>query len=168
MTDTTDIKALHEKYTLVLKDLTNRLAECNRLNYCGDELSAFAAFSSTVIDQLEAERQRAVEQLVLAGEEVFKLRAELAALKIDQVPVAEIRLIPSNTGRKPCIYWFGKQDMHFPVGTQFFTTPKKSVIDLRNVLKVPYRISGQHFTAYDADDLHAAIEASGGIVKDGE
>ena len=38
----------------------------------------------------EAERQRAVEQLVLAGEEVFKLRAELAALKSEiNWPVAQ-------------------------------------------------------------------------------
>lgn len=130
MTDTTDIKALREKYTLVLKDLTNRLAECNRLNYCGDELSAFAAFSSTVTDQLEAERQRADksgERFYKAVQYGAKLEAELAALKGDQVPVAEIKFYPS-TDKRPCMYWFGKQDRDFPVGTQFFTAPQKPVV----------------------------------------
>ncbi|MEN4908937.1 hypothetical protein [Rahnella bonaserana] len=67
MTDTKDIAALREKYELSLKDLTERLMECNRLNYCMDEITAFAAFSSTLIDQLEAERQRADDAFILIG-----------------------------------------------------------------------------------------------------
>ncbi|ADW76551.1 hypothetical protein Rahaq_4976 (plasmid) [Rahnella aceris] len=75
MTDTTDIAALREKYELALKDLTERLMECNRLNYCMDEITAFAAFSSTVIDQLEAERQRG-DALQAEGDE-FRRRLKL-------------------------------------------------------------------------------------------
>lgn len=78
MTDKTVIAAVRDKHELALKDLTVRLTECNRLNFCMDELSAFAAFSSTVIDQLEAERQ----QLEAA-------EAELAALRGGQEPVAK-------------------------------------------------------------------------------
>jgi len=54
MTEKTDIEALRDKLELALKDLTERLTDCHRLNFCIDELSAFAAFSSTVIDQFEA------------------------------------------------------------------------------------------------------------------
>jgi len=72
MTDKTDIPALRDKHELALKDLTERLTECNRLNFCMDELSAFAAFSSSVIDQLEAERQ----QREVAETELAELRGE--------------------------------------------------------------------------------------------
>ncbi|MES4611379.1 hypothetical protein V2154_15875 [Ewingella sp. CoE-038-23] len=58
MTEKTDIEALRDKLELALKDLTERLTDCHRLNFCMDELSAFTAFSSTVIDQLEEERQQ--------------------------------------------------------------------------------------------------------------
>lgn len=91
MTDTTDIAALRDKYELALKDVTDRLVECSRLNFCMDELTAFAAFSSTIIDQLEAERQRgeakdnainlATEIARTASEKIERLEAEISALK---------------------------------------------------------------------------------------
>ena len=93
MTDTTDIAALREKYELALKDLTERLMECNRLNYCMDEITAFAAFSSTVIDQLEAERQRAD-------------KAELELIK--PLPIGElIQRLEGQTYEK----WFSQSDL---------------------------------------------------------
>lgn len=70
---------------------------------------------------------------------LYKVRRDLVAIAIideliailelkgDQVPVAEIKFHPS-TDKHPCMYWFGKQDRDFPVGTQFFTAPQKPVV----------------------------------------
>lgn len=106
-------------------------------------------------------------ELMTAINELIAIRE----LKGDKVPVAEIRLIPSNTGRKPCIYWFGKQDMYFPVGTQFFTTPKK-LTDLPydvlfNAIAKSATPLGEHMSI-SVKDFKAAIEDAGCIVKDGD
>lgn len=52
-----------------------------------------------------------------------------------------------------------------------FTTPQHApVVDVTNVLEVPYKMSGQTFKAYDKDDLLAALASVGITVKsaDGE
>lgn len=196
MTDTTDIKALREKYTLALKYLTNRLAECNRLNYCGDELSAFAAFSSTVIDQFEAERQRADDsvpshvitivnqqtEILELTERAEKAEAEIAALKGDQVPFRYMAEWSSQYGGMEYDYSEVRSEMdevaaeHDGSVIELFTAPQKPVV-LPHGHK-PYLVRSQTTAPRAAmtangDWLHRvqvieAIEAAGGIVKDSE
>ncbi|MGV8925050.1 MAG: hypothetical protein ACOH2G_05135 [Ewingella sp.] len=103
MTDKTDIAALREKHSSLTNDLTSRLTECNRVNYCWDEVSALSAFSSTLLDQLEAERLRAdkaelelIKPLPI-GELIQRLEGQTyekwfsqSELKGEQMPVGEI------------------------------------------------------------------------------
>lgn len=178
MTDTTDIAALREKYKLALKDLTERLMERNRLNYCMDEITAFSAFSSTVIDLLEAERQRAAgseEELhkalhreKAAERKLLAAQGEIAALKGDQVPVAYV-----------CTSFLDAKESFtiskmLSVGTPLYDRQKKPV-----VLPETYepRMGGNYEIelvgvpngeVYLVSDVKAAIEAAGGLVKDGE
>lgn len=111
--------------------------------------------------QNESEAIAALDELIVLRE----------ALKVDQVPVAEIKFHPS-TDKHPCMYWFGKQDRDFPVGTQFFTAPQKPVALPGKKALNPndpspiWCASKEWNSAIDA--CRAAIEAAGGIVKDGE
>ena len=181
MTDTTDIKALREKYELALKDLTERLTECNRLNYCMDEITAFAAFSSTLIDKLEAERQRADDAHKYGSERdseneslmltVGRLRVEIAELKGDQKPYgyysAETETILEQQGHAS-ISAEPLADSRFPL----FTAPQKPVVTLPALPTTPI-VPTQPFSLHDIMratrnmDIKA-IEAAGCIVKDGE
>ena len=166
MTEKTDIEALRDKLELALKDLTERLTDCHRLNFCMDELSAFTAFSSTVIDQLEEERQK---------REVAE--EELAALRGEQEPLAwtdveELR----DVEKHGCGYLF-KIDPATP-----YTDPRRQIMVYRRqpkpVVVLPaYRCSpDMHTKQYfetigfnlGLDASKAAIEAADIVVKDGE
>ncbi len=137
-----------------------------------------------LLDQLEAERQRAVEMHVGLESEISHsnrciakintLEAELAALKGEQVPVAEIKFSPS-TDKHPCVYWFGKQDRDFPVGTQFFTAPQKPVVLPDKIPDALYQLLFDECGGFVECDLNTnkvwqafKALAAGGIVKDGE
>ena len=131
-----------------------------------------------LLHQLEAECQRAdavchdiriqANDLKSARTVNKVLQGELAALKGDQVSVGKFVFEPS--GERWHHIKHGEHQHAEPKLklVKLYDRPQKPIIDLSNVLKVPYKISGQRFTAYDTDDLHAAIEAAGGIVKDGE
>ncbi|AVF34243.1 hypothetical protein [Rahnella sikkimica] len=127
-----------------------------------------------LLDQLEAERQRAddavaerntsLKQGSAARNEFDKITAELAALKGDQVPVAvmdiqhgradgnlfAVTLTKAGHALKDDVY-------------ELFTAPQKPV-----VLPRSHYVCGCAYRFMSAPEVIAAIEAAGGIVKDGE
>lgn len=105
------------------------------------------------------------------AEENAKLKAELAALKGDQVPVAEV--LSQRIGNDTSTI-----DKALPTGTKLFTAPQKPVVlpqahkvragvtltgDERNVM-IPCD-DGNWLSKFDVEH---AIKMAGGIVKDGE
>ncbi|MFU2318951.1 hypothetical protein [Rahnella sp. PCH160] len=100
-------------------------------------------------------------------------------LKGDQVPVAQIVISKNwpDVGRKVIDYYLEKIQ-HLPAGTELFTAPQKPVVLLNKITQSDApevaEISAQverlglkgAYGAYAAG-WNAAIEASGGIVKDG-
>ena len=75
---------------------------------------------------LTTERIREIAELrspSLRWGEAEQIATELLANREVQ-PVAEIRNMPvSSSGKRPAIYWFGKQDCDLPIGTKFYTAP---------------------------------------------
>lgn len=163
MTDTTDIKALRaETWDLhTMQDATE--------------------FANRLLDLLEAERQRAeraksaLDSMTRQRDEVERLRVvlcddkenlidkcierdkEIAALKGDQVPFAYA--YHRDTG----VWWLSLEKPKLPGYTEvreLFTAPQKPV-----VLPSPY-YGDRH--CLDKREVIAAIEASGGTVKDPE
>jgi len=188
------IGALRDKHELTLKDLTERLTESNRLNFCMDELSAFAAFSSTVIDQLEAERQQreAAEAAALAMRDDMRLaREELAELRGEQEPVTMDDLrdaVAEMSGGLP-MEWRettskGHQGVPFinfnslhRIVSKFTRQPKPVVVKLPAALMPAIHNSGELFMTPDnleqggylnRDDVTLVLRAAGIVVKDGE
>lgn len=142
-----------------------------------------------VLDQFEAERQRAdsndpvrcegvpqhVHDMIDLQETIDELQAELAALKGEQVPMF---LKQTGIGFNGCQGSYkeyvtideGEYDGNPVKHLKLFTAPQKLV-----VLPMPFdinvageRVDWKGGDYYDRDDVLAAIEAAGGIVKDGE
>lgn len=171
MTDTTDIKALREKF--------------ETLSQIGD----FYYFAKDLLDQLEAERQRAesVDARIVELEkgekywfkEFKQAEAELAALKGDQVPVGVYNQHLFNLEGSAVLFSINKSVESGFVSESgdltrnhayLFTAPQKPV-----VLPMPFdinvageRVDWKGGDYYDRDDVLAAIEAAGGIVENGE
>lgn len=175
MTDTTDIKALRaETWDLhTMQDATE--------------------FSNRLLDLLEAERQRADRNKVMqlaaedvsasalrdwssegiklhaANEEIKRLTAEISELKGEQVPVEEadytryscgccgFESLHRTTKCPECNY-------HKIESEPLYTAPQKPVVLLPVAEDYPIAWSAASVLA----DVKAAIEAAGGIVKDGE
>lgn len=140
MTDKTDIKALREQ------------AETAKV--CGGMFAISGEQALSLLDQLEAERQRAdryhfvamsaleaqaeiSEQLGISEDEcdgspeqihekIEMLQTELAALKGDQVPVALIDERQGSGGF--CLTQHGRR-LSLKHGTELFTAPQKPVVD---------------------------------------
>lgn len=165
MTDTTDIKAL--RVLLSHEDLESDY-------HVGVTVTTLRSLLSKA-DQLEAERQRAdanepvrcegvpqhVHDMIDLQETIDELRAEIASLKGEQVPVAYLYMgdemeckhveLAEDTDE-------GQAKNCFPL----FTAPQKLVVRprLEPCLKQ---------VQFERDcEWKAAIEAAGGIVKDGE
>lgn len=117
-------------------------------------------------DRLEAERQRADDRakenyrnkcdVDNCMETIANLEAEIAALKGDQVPVGFAVMDENHDWH---IDFCGKEHA-LSHGDSLFTAPQKPV-----VLPSPY-YGDRH--CLDKREVIAAIEAAGGIVKDGE
>lgn len=171
MTDTTDVKALRERMMqhreAALTGNTPSFEDCELL-VC-DLLRALTLSNK----QLEAERQRAddadarIVELEKGEkywfEEFKKAEAEIAALKGDQVPVAFTgsgSLAAIKGGHEGHI-WGASAEAH-PV--PLYDHPQKPVV-LPPLASIHSNWSGEYL---DKADVIAAIEAAGGIVKDGE
>lgn len=97
----------------------------------------------------------------------------LRELKGDQVPVAQVVISKNwpDVGRKVIDYYLDKIQ-HLPVGTELFTAPQKLVVLPGKKALNPndpspiWCASKEWNSAIDA--CRAAIEAAGGIVKEGE
>ncbi|MFS7306560.1 hypothetical protein [Rahnella inusitata] len=191
MTDTTDIKALRE----IAKKINHRLdVVMGALSPFNPDESAHWDCEKLICDlisQLEAERQRAAgseEELhkalhreKAAERKLLAAQEEIAALKGEQVPVAWKVTTPSGS----IVFHTEEQDMdgHSYYGntvTPLFTAPQKPVVlpamqQLKEAVAFYLQVQkdnppveqGMH---KDADEWlkRAAIEAAGGIVKDGE
>ena len=172
MTDTTDIKALrdqpdHDPYALVMA-----------------QNEALTKGIVVLQSQLEAERQRADKTEAKYTEvsgwyakmktRMLKAEAEIAALKGDQVPVALVDERQGSGGF--CLTQHGRR-LNLQHGTELFTAPQKPVVPVGFLFVVKatgaviYSIAD---AAIEGTQLigqiygDAAIEAAGGIVKDGE
>lgn len=168
MTDTTDKLTLQQ-----LKDVRELCLPHTAWRLIIDELISAR-------DRLEAERQRADaadSRLHEVSVHCANVEAELAALKGEQVPVAKIiKTWPPTTGRK-FIDYYSENIQHLPVGTELFTAPQKPV-GLRQIGSIDH--DGGEFAEYFVEFtdsaqvgqvvyvIGAAIEAAGGIVKEGE
>lgn len=178
MTDTTDIKALSYARLQEIKSILSGFEDGydtvdDKENYeamRGAQLLIDELIS--LRDQLEAERQRAdsnepvrcevapqhVHAIIDLQETIDELRAELAALKGDQVPV-EYQYQHTHAGKvwltvdKPDYETFKKNG--WPT-RELFTAPQKPV-----VLPSPY-YGDRH--CLDKREVIAAIEAAGGKV----
>lgn len=175
MTDTTDIKALR------------RQAETAKA--CGGIFSISGEQALSLLDQLEAERQRAdkngkmLERVAGQRDQAFadieKAETELAALKGDHVPVAVIQFSKHRElpdGSKPDWNEMPKvlSCNWLPDGTyDVYLHPQKPVV-------LPSLTIGEvmHRSGFDReyaegwvsanDNAIREIKAAGGIVKDGE
>ncbi|PKB90954.1 hypothetical protein A8A01_03345 [Ewingella americana] len=178
MTDTTDTKALRVEIAEL------RLEIAKAYDRIIPETKIHIKLLERILDQFEAERQQreaAEKECVRIDARNAELNStlerwsvgraenanEIEALRGAQEPVGLIKrktpLLSDGAFRYSLI-----SDVNLPLDTELFTRQPKPVVDLTNVLKVPYRISGQSFAAYDSDDLHAALEADGIVVNDGE
>lgn len=154
MTDTTDIK----------KQISNA-------NYRGDHyICAKVADIEAIIDQIEAERQRA-DDLVLHVNTQANMRekaeAEIAEMKDEQVPVVWKVTTPSGS----IVFHTEEQDMdgHSYYGntvTPLFTSPQKPVV-LPPVEKWRHPGEVRAQNAYRIL-VEKEIKAAGGIVTEGE
>ncbi|NMC24722.1 MAG: hypothetical protein GYA32_13350 [Serratia sp.] len=97
-------------------------------------------------------------------EVVKELIAVREALKGEQVPVAQIVISKNwpDVNRKVIDYYLEKIQ-HLPVGTELFTALQKPV-----VLPKSHYVCGCADRYMSGKEVKAAIEAAGGIVKDGE
>lgn len=174
MTDTTDIAALSLKIVHQLMDLG-----------CADEgieERAVAFVSSMISKAVEAERQRAEKARERLGLDVaWQQRAlvaekEIAALKGDQVPDGYIFQHPSGK-----LFWSIVSDScanDEGVVPYYLTPPQKPVVLPTKRQWVSFYREGDpnHCPAHHRNEgylqgifeMTQAIEASGGIVKDGE
>lgn len=147
MTDTTDIKALRE-------------ALCKLKSVEG-----LRTLAAELIDQFEAERQRAdylqrINGIQETTIEVFRHK-ELAELKGDQVPVGIFAGTDECSEVRHISWLSGASKLQ--AGDKLFTAPQKPVVLPQ---ATTHSFSGEPF--YTKDQILAAIEAAGGIVKDGE
>lgn len=90
-------------------------------------------------------------------EKIEMLQTELAALKVEQVPVGEIVAWDHPNEERKVNFRFLRFDVQ--PGTQLFTSPQKPVV-LPGIHTDQW---GDEF--YPVDEVHAAIEDAGGIVK---
>lgn len=192
MTDKTDIAVLMRD----MRDLADRIVECQGENSDGEEIIHLYDQSDTtfkaqnillVLNAFEAERQRAdnandgwlkviaerdaAEQKSRNYEQVVHgLAEEIAALKGDQVPVALVD--ERQRGGGFCLTQHGRR-LNLPHGTELFTAPQKPVV-LPTAKSTWHRAGYPEDSAYERGynaglaDSAEAIEAAGGIVKDGE
>jgi hypothetical protein len=137
-----------------------------------------------LLDRLEAERQPAdanepvrcegapqhVHDMIDLQETIDELRAEIAALKGDQVPVA---LVDERQGCGGfCLTQHGRS-LNIPHGTELFTAPQKPVLhpqllsDIRQCV-IDATAWCTHRTPPDYVSNVNAWLADGGVVKDGE
>lgn len=198
MTDTTDIKALRESAESIMNLLENlagyepqdidmdsvelRFEDENGFDTgCDisivDTAKQSADIIRTLLDQLEAERQRAddcnksAEYSAATNKSVVaancRLQEELAALKGEQVPVGIVRKV--QQGLHVTLY------QSIPEGTELFTTQQKPVVPVGFLFVVKATgaviysiadaaIEGTQLIGQICGDV--AIEATGGIVKE--
>lgn len=181
MTDTTDIKALREQ------------AETSKV--CGGIFAISGEQALSLLDQLEAERQRAdanepvrcegvpqhVHDMIDLQETIDELRAELAELKGEQVPVAFTAARWLDTRCKLSV-WTDRESAVMEIGdnskvAELYGRPQKPVVlpqahkvragvtltgDERNVM-IPCD-DGNWLSRLDVEH---SIKMAGGIVKDG-
>jgi len=184
MTDTTDIKALRDaiRYCSIAKEMYGtefQGAKFKLMKVATPELL------SSILDQFEAERQRADEAVKERRESIAarrksstqwreqfdavhlrarKAEAELAELKGEQVPVAWLN--DAHLARGHIEGEAGEEDAGpgmIPVYRERFSAPQKPV-----VLPKSHYICGCADRYMSEKEVKAAIEAAGGIVKDGK
>lgn len=184
MTDTTDIKALREAYKGVEKHAHSMRGNPREYQVMTglcpvNVIEMQAQRIVDLLDQLEAERQRADDAHKYGSERdaeneslmltVGRLRVEIAALKGDQVPVGFTSESALDDVADGDAAMFGPDRV---VGRiPLFTAPQKPVV-LPEMLSALYRTgfneSYRAIEVYRVEDVKAAIEAAGGIVKGGE
>lgn len=111
--------------------------------------------------------ERVAGQRDKAFADIEKAEAEIAELKGKQVPVG-IFVGPDEYSDVIHISWMNGVDT-LPKGTKLFTAPQKPVVKLFTPLN-PVMFNADVMFGYNkarAEDT-AAIEAAGGVVKDGE
>ncbi|WP_459176931.1 hypothetical protein [Ewingella americana] len=164
MTDTTNTVALRSEAASIIGLLTSEEHQSFTLDKLAD-------FFDDVFRLLEAERQRADDAMTSITDYLsdnIKVKAELAALKGEQVPVAAVELndnltvaeIRGDIPRRKAVRELYEGAL--VVGQELFTAQQKPVV-------LPEK-SINDYNRYwiDYQDTVAAIEAAGGIVKDGE
>lgn len=175
MTGTTDIKALREGLVELLDHVDSYGGKC--WLFPEDVRSIISS-----LDQLEAERQRAddcnksAEYSAATNKRVVaancRLQEELAALKGDQVPFRYMAEWSSQYGGMEYDYSEVRSEMdevaaeHDGSVIELFTAPQKPVVWLGDIAIRDDLHEVGALVSYD--DVVAAIESAGGIVKDGE
>ena len=185
MTDTTDIKALRNKFGNKLPTPEQARERFTELLSSPHGTSWFLApHAIALLDALEAERQRADEAVKVKDNDeqtalywakiAAEALAEIAALKGGQVPVALVDERQGSGGF--CLTQHGRR-LNLPHGTELFTGPQKPVVPVGFLFVVEatgaviYSIAD---AAIEGTQLigkiygDAAIEAAGGVVKDGD
>lgn len=173
MTDTTDIKMLREQ------------AETAKV--CGGMFAISGEQALSLLDQLEAERQRADELKInwdAAKNSIQFYKAEIAALKGDQVPVAFTAARWLDTRCKVSV-WTDRESAVMEIGdnskvAELYDRPQKPVVlpgisELIDACDSTPAVRDVHvwdLAISEVKRLNPSLfsdkSAAGGIVKDGE
>ena len=186
MNDTTDIKALRDDCTdeRMCGACFSGQGICSNQRGCDylrekligiDNEKDLHQFATNLIDQLEAERQRAADLVLHVNTQANmreKAEAELAELKGEQVPVAVLYKTGDVLTREECA-----DDKVFAicckVETPLYTASPKPVVSDSMAMAFHQALNDGGIGHSDLEEIKVGLRAAlgvydGGIVKDGE